>query len=187
MNTKNHSLLINNSQNLSNQMNPPTQKMLSLGRRSGWGFHVLGYADFPEKPVRLEKWLITPAHLDSSPIPKRTMERIRGVYASGLRPHGFVVVHEAPMALDTPKLGKPLFLPASTIKVETVPKVNPAVTPAPISSSLEGLAQGLAGVLSVFATMIFPMLFFGLLALDPIVVAVMEDGCWIEIDRWNVE
>ena len=34
--------------------------------------------------------------------------------------------------------------------------------------------------------MIFPMLFIGLLALDPIVVAVMDDASWIEIDRWDV-
>jgi hypothetical protein len=30
-------------------------------------------------------------------------------------------------------------------------------------------------------------LFMGMALIDPIVVAVMEDGSWVEIDRWVTE
>ena len=30
-------------------------------------------------------------------------------------------------------------------------------------------------------------LFMGIAMIDPIVVAVMEDGCWVEIDRWSTK
>jgi ABC-type microcin C transport system permease subunit YejE len=148
---------------------------------------VLGYADLPEKPVRLEKWLIVPAHLDSSPIPTRTMQRIQSIYAAGLRPRGFVVVHEAPMALTAPRQGQPILgLPARAVQQLVAPKPLQAAMPTG-SSSLSGLVKGLGTVLSSLVMVVFPMLFLGLLALDPIVVAVMDDGCWIEIDRWYTE
>ena len=176
MTTNNHSLFINNTQTLSTRVDPPAQQMLSLGRHNGWGFHILGYADLPEKPVRLEKWLIVPAHEDSSPIPVRTLERIQTIFAAGLRPQGFVVVHEAPMSLSAPQRVQQSFeWPAPAAPQPGAPTRL---------SSLTGLAEGLAAMLGVITTTIFPMLFLGLLALDPIVVAVMDDGCWIEIDRW---
>jgi hypothetical protein len=181
-----HSLSTKNSTNPS-LVNRPTQQMLSLGRRNGWGFHILGYADLPEKPVHLEKWLIIPAQEDNSPIPKRTMERIQTIFAGGLRPQGFVVVHEAPRTLAEGKQPHmSLCLPAS--KTQQTVSQTPVESASPSgSSSLSNLMEGLGSMLSVFATTIFPMLFFGLLALDPIVVAVMDDGCWIEIDRWFIQ
>ncbi|BBB48043.1 hypothetical protein [Pelolinea submarina] len=174
MNTR--SLFIKNTQTLSTRVDPPAQQILSLGRHNGWGFHILGYADLPEKPVRLEKWLIVPAHEDNSPIPGRTLERIQTIFAAGLRPRGFVVVHEAPMSLPAPQQAQQSF----GWSAPAAPQPN---APSGLSS-LTSLAEGLAAMLGVITTTIFPMLFLGLLALDPIVVAVMEDGCWVEIDRW---
>ena len=40
-----------------------------------------------------------PAQLDSTHIPARALERVQAIYAVGLRPQGFVVVHEAPPLL----------------------------------------------------------------------------------------
>jgi hypothetical protein len=31
----------------------------------------------------------------------------------------------------------------------------------------------------------WPFLLIGLVMVDPILIAVTEDGYWIEIDRWN--
>jgi len=181
MNTNNRSISLNGNPN---NLYQPTQQLLGLGRRNGWDFHSLGYAEYPEKPVRLEKWMITPAHLDSSPIPKRTMVRIQTIYESGLRPRGFVVVHEAPMALSAPKKQPPVFgLPAPNS-----PKPAPPPPIQKIESSSPSFSDQLGEVAAIFGTLamvVFPMLFLSILALDPIVVAVMEDGCWVEIDRWQ--
>lgn len=149
-----------------------TQQMLNLGRHNGWGFTVLGKADLPDRPIHLEKWLIVPAYEDKTPVPKRTLERIQTIYTAGLRPQGFVVVHEAPRLLSVPANQAP----------------NPTdQTGDPLgSSSLYSLAAGLGTVLGIMAKLVFAVTLVGLVALDPIVIAVMDDGSWVEIDRWYV-
>jgi hypothetical protein len=165
-----------------NSLSTQSGEMLSLGRRNGWGFQHLGYAELPDRPVRLQDWLLVPASQDTTPVPPRTLERIKAIYLSGIRPKGFVVVHEAPKAFQSPRPEQ------SATKMLPPPVVSQAVSNH-VSSSVSnpsGVADGLASFISAFATMIFPMLFIGLMALDPIVVAVMEDNSWIEVDRWDV-
>ena len=82
---------------------PQTRQLVAFGQQQGWACNGLGQAPMPEKAARLGKWLIVPAYLDSSPIPDRAMKRIQAIYASGLRPKGFIVVHEAPMLLAAPQ------------------------------------------------------------------------------------
>ena len=48
-----------------NPLSTQPSQMLSLGRRNGWGFQHLGYAELPERPVRLQDWLIVPASQDT--------------------------------------------------------------------------------------------------------------------------
>jgi hypothetical protein len=166
-----------------NPLSTQSGQMLSLGRRNGWGFQHLGYAELPERPVRLQDWLLVPANQDSTPVPPRTLERIKSIYAAGYKPRGFVVVHEAPKAFQAPRPEQ------SATRMLPMPAVSQVISnsaPAFNASNPSGIADGLASIISAFASMIFPMLFIGLLALDPIVVAVMEDGSWIEIDRWDV-
>jgi hypothetical protein len=158
-----------------------TRQVLTLGRKNSWNFRVLGKAELPDRPVRLQNWLIVPAQDDSSPIPKRTMERIQAIFAAGLNPKGFVVVHEAPMALGAP-------MEKQSTQTEYSASAKPSQpTRTTGSSSVTSLLAGLGAVLTAIVTVIFPMLFFGLLALDPIVIAVMEDGSWVEIDRWYIK
>jgi len=166
-----------------NPLSTQSAQMLSLGRRNGWGFQHLGYAELPERPVRLQGWLIVPANQDSTPVPPRTLERIKTIYHAGFRPKGFVVVHEAPKTFQAPRPEQ------STTRLLSAPAVPISVSNTGSTSNVSnpsGVADGLGSIISAFATMIFPMLSIGLLALDPIVVAVMDDGSWIEIDRWDV-
>ena len=179
MQSNNHSLTTLKPNPLSTQ----SAQMLSLGRRNGWGFQHLGYAELPERPVRLQDWLLVPANQDSTPVPPRTLERIKAIYLAGFRPKGFVVVHEAPKTFRAPRPEQ------STKRMLSAPATSQSVSnpgsPSSVSNP-EAVADSLGSFFSLLATMLFPMLFIGLLALDPIVVAVMDDGSWIEIDRWDV-
>ena len=166
-----------------NPLSTQSAQMLSLGRRNGWGFQHLGYAELPERPVRLQDWHIVPANQDATPVPPRTLERIKAIYLAGFRPKGFVVVHEAPKSFKAPQ-------PEQSTRRMLPPPVVPALTLnsniTSGSSNISSIADSFGSSFSILATMLFPILFIGALALDPIVVAVMEDGSWIELDRWDV-
>jgi len=146
------------------------QQFLSLGDQLGWHTEVLGKAPMLKQPIRLQDWLLVPAHEDTTELPHRTMKRIQTIYSQGLHPQGFVVVHEAPMQLAAPK---PAFEEKRPLEWEGSSKVIGAI----------------AKVLGVVALggMLLPLgLLAGLVMLDPILVAVTQDGYWIEIDRWQV-
>jgi hypothetical protein len=150
-------------------------ELVAMGRAHYWPFHILGRAPMLQEPVRLGDWLLIPAQDDSTTLPPRALKRIRAIFAAGIRPEGFVLVHEAPKLLKEP----------------SAPRVEPrTMSPTPYSPDATAdfatsLANGIAGL----ASMIFPVLFFVVAAAiaDPILVAVTEDGYWIEIDRWNTE
>jgi hypothetical protein len=146
------------------------QQLLSLGDRMGWHTQVIGRAPMLKDAVRLQDWMLVPAHEDTTAIPARTMRRIHTLFSQGLRPQGFVVVHEAPMQLTDSK---------------------PVVKEKPLME-WEGVGKAVGAIAKVMGVMLLGsmLLPFGLLAglvmLDPILVAVTEDGYWIEIDRWQV-
>ena len=79
-----------------------SRELIRLGQDLGWASQVIGYAPPPEAPVRLGDWMITPAHLDSSPLPPRAAQRIQVIHANGLRPR-YVLVHETPKLLAAPE------------------------------------------------------------------------------------
>jgi len=167
---------------------PETAKLLALGEQRGWNFFVLGQAPLPTEPVRLDNWLVTPVELDSSSVPARTLERVHHIYASGLRPKGFVLVHEAPKLLAAPltstsrSTSKDL---STLLSNPTVQKVGIVVALAVGAAVLVGLVLlALALVVAVASMALMAMLVFGAVALDPILVAVTEDGYWVEVDRW---
>lgn len=152
-----------------------SQGLLSLGRQRNWDFTILGQSPLPRQPIHLQDWLIVPAHQDSSHIPARALVRIQAIFAMGLRPQGFVIVHEAPKLLPAPEIVEP--------EITTVPSTTPGFKP---------LITGLLGAMAVaiplaaaVASMIVPAtLAVGAVLIDPILVAVTEDDTWIEIDRW---
>ena len=168
-----------------------TEQLISLGDQYGWGFQVLGQAPFPEAPVRIGDWLLSPAQSDSSLIPARTLSRIQMIYAAGIRPQGFVVVHESPMLLPAPADGKGK-------KLNRIPFLKPAQNIMPSTETINDVFGAITKVISEIASMLVSFLSFvvpallsstlilGALLLDPILVAVTEDGIWIEVDRWNL-
>jgi len=142
-------------------------QFLTLGNRLGWHTEVLGKAPMVETPVRLQDWLLVPAHEDATKLPHRTMKRIETIYSQGLRPKGFVVVHEAPMQLKPPEQ-------TNSQKAEL------KLSNLDLAKGLEALVK-VAGIV-MMATLLLPV---GLLTIiDPIMVVVTEDDYWIEIDRW---
>lgn len=153
-----------------------TKQFVTLGEKRGWEFLVLGRAPLPTEPVRMEKWLIVPAEQDTSHIPARALERVQAIYEAGMRPKGFVLVHEAPMVLSSGQHNE-----------------NKAMLPDQFASVLpviEGVLGGVvaSGLIAIAAALLLaaPLtLFAGAMLLDPILIAVTEDGYWIEIDRWN--
>ena len=96
-------------------VSPQVQQVVTLGRQQGWNCAVLGQAPFPNEPVRLGDWLIVPAHQDSSLVPARALERVQAIFSAGLRPKGFVVVHEAPKLLSAPVQDQPSRLQMSAL------------------------------------------------------------------------
>ena len=156
-------------------LTPTSQGLLALGQQRNWDFNILGQAPLPCQPIHLQDWLIVPAHLDSSHIPARALERIQAIFEVGLRPKGFVIVHEAPKLLPAPEVieHKPTAVPTNH------PGIKPWIT------GLLGTVAIAIPIAAAVASMIVPAtLAVGAVLVDPILVAVTEDDTWIEIDRW---
>jgi hypothetical protein len=158
----------------------PTQQLLALGRKNGWLVQVLGKAPMVIQPVRVGKWLLVPATIDSTPLPDHTMERLHALFNEGIRPQGFVMVHEAPLQLPSPK---PIEQPKK--KKQLLRKIGSAALG--LGALTGSLAAGLV-VAVVGGMLILPAgLIAAAVVIDPILVAVMPDNTWVEIDRWDIE
>ena len=168
-----------------------TKQLLSIGDQHGWNFQVLGQAPFPETTIRIGDWLLSPAETDSSLVPDRTLTRIQAIFAAGIRPQGFVVAHEAPKLLSSPAIGKakksgriPISFPHTTF----LPSIDTAtVVLGFIAKVIKGIASAIVSFLSFAVPLLLTStLFMGAVLIDPILVAVTDDGTWIEVDRWNL-
>lgn len=165
------------------------RQLVLLGRQKGWDCAVLGRAPFPSEPVRLGDWLIVPAHQDSSQVPARALARVQAIFAAGARPKGFVMVHEAPKLLPAPVDSGPSTLPMSAVPDRLKSALRVASTAlgalATVLVATTGLAILALAALTLAAVLAVPaLLAVGAVVVDPILVAVTEDGYWIEIDRW---
>jgi len=170
-------------------VSPQVRRVLTLGRQQGWNCTVLGQAPLPGEPVRLGDWLLVPAHQDSSPVPTRALERVQAIFAAGLRPKGFVVVHEAPMLLPAPRQDERNTLSMSALPTRFRSGLKAVGTALGALGTLLVVASGLSvlavAVIALAAILVVPaILVVGAAVVDPILVAVTEDGYWIEIDRW---
>ncbi len=168
------------------ELSMETRQLISLGEHQGWDFRLLGKAPLPDKPIRLGDWLLVPAQEDTSPIPARSIERIQAIFAAGIRPLGFVLVHEAPMLLpaSTTDQRTRQIITAPTFPQQLLPEGLEDLIRATIPVLLT-LATITTSILTLTAASLIPAtLMVGALLLDPILVAVTEDGHWIEIDRW---
>jgi hypothetical protein len=183
----------------------PAHQLMALGRERGWSFEILGRAPLPTEPVQFgDDWLIVPAEQDTSSVPARALHRVRAVYEAGIRPRGFLIVHEVPKQLPTPAPERPERLPTKTAshRVQLMRNAS-GLTPGGVGTALVaagGTALAIAArVLS--ASLVAPVLLLaGVFAvIDPILVCVIDDTCestrehteelagppiWVEIDRW---
>ena len=138
------------------ELSTQATQLLALGRQRGWSFTHLSNASLPDRPVYIGDWMLVPAQQDTNPIPKHTQERVKAIYAAGIRPAGWVVVHDAPPLLAPPETQRP---------------------PVPAIWKYLAVMGGLAALLVTY-------LGVAALLVDPILVAVTPAGDWIEIDRW---
>lgn len=177
-NTQTNWIVQNKPEVLDPASSPQVRELMTLGREEAWDFAVLGQASMPEQPVRLKDWLIVPAEQDSSQIPERALNRVEAIFMAGIRPKGFILVHEAPMQLSAPE-GE---------REQTSWMLDPVTTQRTIetlSFGVTSLAKVLAGAVALVATVILPAVFLtGAALLDPILITVTDDDYWIEIDRW---
>jgi len=157
-----------------------TKQLLSLGQENRWQIQVLGKAPMLKQPIRIQDWLLIPATMDSTPLPDQTMQRIKTLYEAGIRPQGFVMAHEAPLQLKAPT-------------IQEKPKIDKQLL-----GKIGGAAIGLAAITGSLVAAVGIAIIGGLLILpagllaavvlvDPILVAVMPDDSWVEIDRWEIQ
>jgi hypothetical protein len=161
------------------------KSLVSLGSEMGWDIKVIGRAPLPTEPVRIGEWLLVPADQDTSPLPPRSFERVQQIYKCGLRPAGFVIAHEAP-ALLAPEI-KPAEEPIewAVLSPEHKRLMKRALGVLVIGTlGIAILPIVLAAVAAVAGALFLPAAMVAGVAIDPILIAVTEDGYWIEIDRW---
>ena len=174
-------------------MSPQVQEMVEVGRSRHWEFKPMCRAPLPERPIFYNEWWLVPAEQDNSLIPVRAYERIQALYAAGVRPKGFVIAHEAPPLLAAPEEAtlpkKPLvdwtqvwrFLRTRVVGPLTNVDRWAALVPA-LLIVLKALAIGFGALVMLPIALITGL--GALVLVDPVLVAVTEDDCWVEIDRW---
>ena len=167
------------------------QHLVRLGEDLGWEPQVLGFAPPPEAPIYLGDWMITPPHLDSSPLPARAWMRIQAIHAAGLRPQ-YVLVHETPRLLAAPQ-PQPRWTWADVhLRLAEAGTALHAfgAKAAPVAWQVTkalAIAAGTAAVVSTAGMALLLGLAVAAAAVDPVLIAITEaDHCWIEVDRWDM-
>jgi hypothetical protein len=100
-----------------------------------------------------------------------------------------MVVHEAPKLLPASTEGTPDTLSLSILSPQlksTLKVIGGAIGAVGLALvAITGLAILAVAVLAVAAAILVPATIVASVAiLDPILIAVTEDGYWVEIDRW---
>jgi len=160
-------------------LGPQAKQLLTLGEENHWPTQILGRAPMLEEPLRVREWVLMPAIMDSTPLPDHAMERIHAVYEIGIRPQGFVIVHEAPLEIGAPQPEVEQKTNSDLLK-----KIGGAALGAGL---LSGSIVALAGIAILGGILLAPIGLLGAaVVLDPILVVVTNDNYWIEIDRWDI-
>ncbi len=160
-------------------LHPQTKQLLTLGEDNHWPIQILGQAPMLEEPLRVREWVLMPATMDSTSLPDHAMERIHAVYKAGIRPQGFVIVHEAPLEIEAPQ---------TEVKQKTNPDFLKKIGGAALGAGLlSGSIAALVGIAILGGILLAPIGLLGAaVVLDPILVVVTNDNYWIEIDRWDI-
>ncbi len=136
-------------------MSKHARSALQVGFKNHWRFRILGQGEVPAEPVYRGEWWFSPA----SKVPQAALGRVRALKRSNIPIKGYVLAHEAPKALQAPK-------------IETSPVTPPSQqSTAAANFLLEGLLL-MVGVI------------FQAMLVDPAFIVVLEDGTWLEVCTW---
>ena len=169
---------------------PEASELVDLGVRRSWSFRPIGQAPLLERPHYLDGWWFLPVQEDTSALPARTLKRVGAIYEAGLRPRGFIVAHESPPMLMNVEATARSERGRHFDLDEMATRVQQGFAHAFSRESLLGRAAPLvlSGVLFILKGAVVVLGVCGVLAvvaLDPVLIAVTEDGYWVEIDRWQ--
>ncbi len=159
------------------------RRLMRLGAEHGWSFRALGQAPVPTTAVFHKGWWLVPIAEDHSQIPARSLERVRAIYAAGIRPKTFVIAHEARPEFPAPKEQPettPIEIWAKYLASQSVVVAKVAgtvLTSVVVPLVAAGVSLGLLTTLGVLSTVAM---------IDPCLVAITEDNMWIEIDSWMI-
>ncbi len=179
---------------LRNSAGLPRSALLDLAERNHWNPWVLGQAPMPGAPMFAQNWWVIPLEMDKSPLPQHAWERIKIIRQSGVKVQGFIVIHDPRLALPAPSSTKN----DATVRLSQTVKSMPWKRIATMIASLVAAAVSLlvvigavvaiaAAALTALMIALVPLAIAsvaGLMAIDPFLVAVTEDGYWVVIDRW---
>ena len=178
-------------QRLVSRLSPEAAALVEFGNRRRWKSQVLGRAEIPNQPVFIGQWWLVPVEQDKSAIPKRACERVRTLYEAGLRPRGFVLAHEAPALLPPPdntqpESRKPLIDLSQLLSRRVILVLGGTLMLVLLGPMLlKVLVAVVAGIMTIVFAPLLALGAIGAVALvDPVLIAVTEDGYWVEIDRW---
>jgi len=132
---------------------------IQVGRKNHWRFRVVGQGDIPPKPFYRDQWVFEP----QTTIPDIGQDRINALRASGMRFKGFLVAHEAPSVLSSPKVA------------QNANQAKQQVT--------EILPERTIGFIAELVVIFLQMFFYAIL-LDPALIVVLEDETWLEVMTW---
>ena len=154
---------------------PLTKKVLDIGRANHQRFRPLEHTGTIESTVWTEGWVYEP--IPVSIIPVAVKKQIEPILKSGIGVQQVIMGHEVTrlLARGAIKMDR---MPAP------MPSPKPAFAPPPeikIDLAALGKVVEVAGVV-LAAIMASPLLL--LLAIDPCIVIVLEDGSWVETMFW---
>lgn len=210
MNTKTVTVLTQSRQRFVAEAPPETvsaetKELVTFGQKRYWQeIGYLGNAPMPTETVNLGDWLLEPAHLSQRPVPGWVLGRVKATHEAGFRPR-WVLAHEVTNLLPPPpkpekKLwrdvvrpglvaAKPKVAAIGTAMLKTSEKALPVVwevTKVAAKATLTTAAvvgTGVAGVVATATVGAFAAA-VAAMAVDPVLVAVMDDNSWICVAYW---
>ena len=150
-------------------------------------FKVLCQGPKVTSVIEAGKWRLVPLELDTAPIPPHALVKVQRLFEPGIRPEQFLVAHE----LELPKVQiiqrqvetrgvdwDRALMAAKVIALVTGAALAIAALVAVVVAFLAAIVVGAVVVAAIAAAIAG-------IAYDPVLVAVLEDGTWLEVDRWN--
>lgn len=160
---------------------PVARRAVEVGKKHKRRFRPLAYADELEEPLFFNDWWFIPISEDDSIIPEEAKRRVNMLKAANIEVVDLIVAHETTRLLPPP----PGESAADKRRAKWERRKKQIKDASKALSVAADVAIGaLAGAVYVFGH----ILAFGLLLIDPALIAVVEDEdgtrVWIEVATW---